>query len=94
MQRKKAISKAKLKTVDSAKHRYQPFKKVRGVSSLYRYYSRNGKAGSYYMIARIDGELKKECLETNDLDFAKKKNLLGMHLTQPTTIRRVSEMIL
>jgi integrase len=73
MQSKKATPQTKLKTVDSARHRYQPFKKVRGVSSLYRYYSRNGKAGSYYLIARIEGVLKKECLETSDLDFAKKK---------------------
>lgn len=73
MQRKKAKPKAKMKSVDSAKHLYQPFKKVRGVSSLYRYYSRSGKAGSYYLIARIDGALKKECLETGDLEFAKKK---------------------
>jgi integrase len=75
MKRKKAKPKAKLKSVDSAKHHYQPFKKVRGVSSLYRYYSRSGKAGSYYMIARVDGVLKKECLKTSDLDFAKKKIL-------------------
>lgn len=75
MQRDKATSKAKLKPVDSAKHHQQPFKKVRGVSSLYRYYSRSGKAGSYYLIARIDGVLKKECLDTADLDFAKKKIL-------------------
>jgi integrase len=75
MQRKQATSKAKLKTIDSAKHHDQPFKKVRGVSSLYRYYSRSGKAGSYYLIARIGGVLKKECLETTDLDFAKKKIL-------------------
>jgi integrase len=73
MQRKKAKPKAKLKSVESAKHLYQPFKKVRGVSSLYRYYSRSGTAGSYYLIARIDGALKKECLETGDLEFAKKK---------------------
>ena len=75
MQRKKAKPKAILKSVDSAKHHYQPFKKVRGVSSLYRYYSRSGTAGSYYLIARIDGALKKECLETGDLEFAKKKIL-------------------
>lgn len=75
MQRKKTKSKAKLKSVDSAKHRYQQFKKVRGVSSLYRYYSRSGTPGSYYLIARIDGVLKKECLETGDLEFAKKKIL-------------------
>ena len=76
MQRIKATSKAKSTSVDStAKHRKEQFKKVRGVSSLYRYYSRSGKAGSYYLIARIDGVLKKECLETGDLDFAKKKIL-------------------
>ena len=75
MQRKKTTSKAISKTADPAKHHSQPFKKVRGVSSLYRYYSRSGKAGSYYLIARIDGVLKKECLETTDLDFAKKKIL-------------------
>lgn len=76
MQRIKATSKAKSTSVDStAKHSKEQFKKVRGVSSLYRYYSRSGKAGSYYLIARIDGVLKKECLETGDLDFAKKKIL-------------------
>lgn len=75
MQRKKTTSKTISKTADPAKHHSQPFKKVRGVSSLYRYYSRSGKAGSYYLIARIDGVLKKECLETTDLDFAKKKIL-------------------
>jgi integrase len=72
MQKIKAKTKT-IKSVDSAKHRYQPFKKVRGVSSLYRYYSRSGKAGSYYLIARINGMLTKECLETGDLDFAKNK---------------------
>lgn len=75
MQRIKTTSKTISKTADPAKHHSQPFKKVRGVSSLYRYYSRSGKAGSYYLIARIDGVLKKECLETTDLDFAKKKIL-------------------
>jgi len=77
MQRKNTVSKAKLKSVDSAKHRPQPFKKVRGVSSLYRYYSRSGKAGSYYLIAKFNGNKipKKLCLKTGDLDFAKKKML-------------------
>jgi integrase len=76
MQRIKDTSKAKSTSVDStAKHRKEQFKKVRGVSSLYRYYSRSGKAGSYYLIARIEGVLKKESLETGDLDFAKKKIL-------------------
>ena len=76
MQRIKATSKAITTSVDpTAKHRKEQFKKVKGVSSLYRYYSRRGKAGSYYLIARIDGVLKKECMETGDLDFAKKKIL-------------------
>ena len=76
MQRIKATPKAKSTSIDStAKHRKEQFKKVKGVSSLYRYYSRSGKAGSYYLIARIDGVLKKECMETGDLDFAKKKIL-------------------
>jgi len=76
MQRIKATSKAKSTSdYSTAKHRKEQFKKVKGVSSLYRYYSRSGKAGSYYLIARIDGVLKKECLETGDLDFAKKKIL-------------------
>jgi integrase len=75
MQRSKKATKAKVKSVDSVKQPHKPFKKVRGVSSLYRYYSRNGKAGSFYLFARIKGVLKKECLETSDLDFAKKKIL-------------------
>ncbi len=75
MQRSKQASKPKVKSVDSVKQPQKPFKKVRGVSSLYRYHSREGIAGSYYMIARINGELKKESLETSDLDFAKKKIL-------------------
>jgi integrase len=76
MQRIKAASKAKSTSDDStAKHRKEQFKKVKGVSSLYRYYSRSGKAGSYYLIAKINGVPKKECLETVDLDFAKKKIL-------------------
>lgn len=75
MQKKKTTSKAISRAVESTQHRYQPFKKVRGVSSLYRYYSQSGKAGSYYMIARIEGVLKKESLETGDLEFARKKIL-------------------
>jgi integrase len=72
----KATSKAKPTSVESTgKHHTEQFKKIKGVSSLYRYYSRNGKAGSYYLIARINGVLKKECLETSDFDFAKKKTL-------------------
>ena len=74
MQRIKAASKAKSTSDDStAKHRKEQFKKVKGVSSLYRYYSRSGKAGSYYMLAKIKKVLVRECLGTNDLEFAKGK---------------------
>jgi integrase len=76
MQKTKAnINTNSKETASSVKHRMEPFKKVKGVSSLYRYYSRSGKAGSFYMIAKIGGVLKKECLETRDLEFAKKKIL-------------------
>jgi integrase len=75
MQRTQATSKAKTTVDYTAKHQTEELKKVKGVSSLYRYYSRKGNAGSYYLIAKINGAPKKECLHTTDLDFAKKKIL-------------------
>ena len=63
-----------MKTVNNTatkENHVAPFLKIAGVSSLYRYISN----GNFYMIARINGKLVKESLETTDLALAKRKIL-------------------